>query len=179
MDVGSRSRLGRRRRGPPRCSVARDPAAPRRPVSVERASGRRSADRHRTVGTEPGPARRAGTTPAWEWSHNHLHVQAGPGWIRGLAMRTPLSAWVCCMASQGARIFSVCASPRVADDGRSCPLHRVVRCRDSCRHDDLRGCCQLDRGSQRARPAGLRAMMSAAALLAIVTGGFWLTESLR
>ena len=71
------------------------------------------------------------------------------------------------------------SGPRAADDERSRPLHRVPSASAQSPHDDLRGSRRIDRGSQLHGPRAYRAMMSAAALLAIVVGGVWLTESLR
>ena len=115
-----------------------------------------------------------------EWSHDHLHVQAGPEWIRRLghahasfcmgvlhgvagsshffgvlpALALPTtSAAVLYIASFG--LGTVAAMMLFAAAVSAVAVHTV--------HG----------------PRAYRAMMSAAALLAIVAGGVWLTAPLR
>jgi hypothetical protein len=115
-----------------------------------------------------------------EWSHNHLHVQAGPEWIRRLGHA---HASFCMGALHGvagsSHFFGVL--PALALPTTSAALLYITSFGLGTVAAMTIFAAAVSSIAVRAvhGPRAYRAMMSVAALLAIVAGGVWLTAPLR
>ena len=115
-----------------------------------------------------------------EWSHNHLHVQAGPAWIRRLGhAHASFCMGVLHGMAGSSHFFGVLpalALPTTSDAvlyigsfgvGTITAMTIFAAAVGSIASRSVHG------------PRAYRAMMSAAALLAIVAGGVWLMAPLK
>jgi hypothetical protein len=115
-----------------------------------------------------------------EWSHNHLHVQAGPAWIRRLGhAHASFCMGVLHGMAGSSHFFGVLpalALPTTNDAVLYIASFGVGTITAMTIFAAAVGSIAV-RGVQ--GPRAYRAMMSAAALLAIVAGGVWLMAPLK
>jgi hypothetical protein len=127
-------------------------------------------------GLRVGPARHQ----HGEWSHNHLHVQAGPEWIRRLGhAHASFCMGVLHGVAGSSHFFGVVPALALPTTGAAVLYIASFGVGTVAAMTIFAAAVSSIAVRSVHGPRAYRAMMSAAALLAIVTGGFWLTESLR
>ena len=115
-----------------------------------------------------------------EWSHDHLHVQAGPEWIRRLGhAHASFCMGVLHGVAGSSHFFGVL--PALALPTTSAAVLYIASFGLGTVAAMMLFAAAVSAVAARTvhGPRAYRAMMSAAALLAIVAGGVWLTAPLR
>ena len=115
-----------------------------------------------------------------EWSHDHLHVQAGPEWIRRLGhAHASFCMGVLHGVAGSSHFFGVL--PALALPTTSAAVLYIASFGLGTVAAMMLFAAAVSAVAVRTvhGPRAYRAMMSAAALLAIVAGGVWLTAPLR